>query len=132
MDLWCRTAGAASGVDATADELIPQILQDIQPFQSEVRLKVLAGGKKHMSKKARKNLQKAQNDATNMAQTHSKSFNPHNTKVICTDEGNEELCSMALKCLIGAVTANGYALKPVMHKVTFNYNQDVESNNNNL
>lgn len=119
MVLWCQTAGAASGVDAIADDLIPQLLQDIEPFQSEVRLKVLAGGKKHLSKKARKTLQKAQNDVTNMAQTHSKAFNPHNTKVICTDEGNEQLCSEALKCLIATLMANGYALKPVMHKVSY-------------
>lgn len=121
LDEWCKTSTYGSGVEAIAEDLVQQILQDITPYQNAVTLKVLSGSKKHLSKKARKTLQKAQNDATNMAQTHSKAFNPHNTKVICTDEGNEQLCSAALNCLIDVLLASGCFLKPVMHKVNFFY-----------
>lgn len=135
LDEWCKTSTYGSGVEAIAEDLVQQILQDITPYQNAVTLKVLSGSKKHLSKKARKTLQKAQNDATNMAQTHSKAFNPHNTKVICTDEGNEQLCATALNCLIDVLLASGCFLKPVMHKVNVFYfhifwNAIFQNNNN--
>lgn len=104
-------------VEDFADDLVQQVLQDITPFENEVTLKVLSGSKKHLSKKARKNLHKAQNDATNLAQTHSKAFNPHNTKVIYTDAGNELLCADALNALENILICAGSFLKPVIHKV---------------
>lgn len=61
-------------------------------------------------------MNKAQNDATNLAQTHSKAFNPHNTKIIYSDSGNEILCATALECLNNIILASGFCLKPVQHK----------------
>lgn len=87
------------------------------PFQSEVTLKVLSGSRKYLSKKARQRLQKAQNDASNIAQTHSKSFNPHNTRIVYTDNGNEPLCAAALNCLTQVLYAAGCFLKPVYQKI---------------
>lgn len=89
------------------------------PFQNEVTLKVMSGATKHMSKKARRNMNRAQNDTTNLAQTHATATNAaHNVKLIHTEEGNQVLCAMALKCLTMVVLVAGIFLKPVMHKVS--------------
>lgn len=117
LSLWCKTTKYGSLVETIADDLIKYIIQDITPYQSEVTLKVLAGSRKYLSKKARQKLHKAQNDASNIAQTHSKSFNPHNTKIIYTDKGNEALCEAALNCLVYVLHAAGCFIKPLHHKI---------------
>lgn len=117
LNLWCRTTKYGSQVESIADDLMKQILQDIEPFHSSVSLKVLSGSKKYLSKKARQKLHKAQNDATNLAQTHSKGFNPHNTKINYTDEGNEAICCAALNCLIQILLTSGCFIKPALHKI---------------
>lgn len=104
-------------METIADDLIKFIIQDITPYQSEVTLKVLAGSRKYLSKKARQKLHKAQNDASNIAQTHSKSFNPHNTKIVYTDNGNEPLSEAALGCLVEVLHAAGCFIKPLHQKV---------------
>lgn len=103
--------------ETVVDDLIKYIIQDITPYQSEVTLKVLAGSRKYLSKKARQKLHKAQNDASNIAQTHSKSFNPHNTKIIYSDNGNEPLAKAALDCLIEILHAAGCFIKPLHQKI---------------
>lgn len=117
LSLWCKTAKYGSLVETIAEDLIKFIIQDITPYQSEVTLKVLAGSRKYLSKKARQKLHKAQNDASNIAQTHSKSFNPHNTKIIYTDTGNEPLCEAALICLVEVLHAGGCFIKPLHQKI---------------
>lgn len=92
-------------------------MQDVTPFQNEVTLKVMSGATKHMSKKARRNMNRAQNDTTNLAQTHATASNAHNVKLILTEEGNQVLCAVALKCLTLVLLVSGTSLKPVMHKV---------------
>lgn len=104
-------------VETIAEDLIKFIIQDITPYQSEVTLKVLSGSRKYLSKKARQKLHKAQNDASNIAQTHSKSFNPHNTKIIYTDNGNEALCAAALSCLVQVLHSAGCFIKPLHQKI---------------
>lgn len=104
-------------VETVADDLMKSIIEDITPFQSEVTLKVLSGSRKYLSKKARQKLHKAQNDASNISQTHSKAFNPHNTKIIYTDNGNESLCSAALNCLTEVLNVAGCFLKPTHQKI---------------
>lgn len=117
LTLWCKTAKYGSLVETVVDDLIKYILQDITPYQSEVTLKVLAGSRKYLSKKARQKLHKAQNDASNIAQTHSKSFNPHNTKIIYSDQGNEPVCAAALECLAYILHAAGCFIKPLHQKI---------------
>lgn len=97
--------------------MIKFIIQDIAPYQSEVTLKVLSGSRKYLSKKARQKLHKAQNDASNIVQTHSKAFNPHNTKIVYTDNGNEHLCEAALNCLVHILHAAGCFIKPLHQKI---------------
>lgn len=104
-------------VETIAEDLIKFIIQDVTPYQSEVTLKVLAGSRKYLSKKARQKLHKAQNDASNIAQTHSKSFNPHNTKIVYTDNGNEPLCAAALACLVQILHSAGCFIKPLHQKI---------------
>lgn len=52
-----------------------------------------------------------------MAQTHSKSFDPNNTKIIYSDNGNAQLCSEALSCLNQLILSCGCFLKPILQKV---------------
>lgn len=115
--MWCKTAKYGSLAETIVDDLIKHIIQDITPYQSEVTLKVLAGSRKYLSKKARQKLHKAQNDASNIAQTHSKSFNPHNTKIVYTDNGNEPLAKAALDCLVAILHAAGCFIKPLHQKI---------------
>lgn len=117
LERWTLVARSACGVERVAAELVPLLVQDVTPFQTEVRLKVLSGAKRHMSKKARRSLHRAQNDATNLAQAHSKAFDPHNTKVVLSDGGNERLCAAALRALATVLTEGGQFLKPVVHKL---------------
>lgn len=115
--MWCKTAKYGSLVETFVDDFIKYIIQDITPYQNEVTLKVLAGSRKYLSKKARQKLHKAQNDASNIAQTHSKSFNPHNTKIIYSDNGNEPLAKAALDCLVEILHAAGCFIKPLHQKI---------------
>lgn len=117
LTIWCKITKSGSLIESIADDLIKFILKDITPFQSEVTLKVLSGSRKYLSKKARQRLNKAQNDASNIAQTHSKAFNPHNTKIIYSDNGNESICGAALYCLSQTILAVGCFLKPVYQKI---------------
>lgn len=117
LSLWCKTAKYGSLVETVIDDLIKYIIQDITPYQSEVTLKVLAGSRKYLSKKARQKLHKAQNDASNIAQTHSKSFNPHNTKIVYSDNGNEPLAKAALDGLVEILNAAGCFVKPLHQKI---------------
>lgn len=117
LSLWCKTSKYGSLVESVSENLIKHIIQDITPYQSEVTLKVLAGSRKYLSKKARQKLHKAQNDASNISQTHSKSFNPHNTKIIYSDNGNEALCQSALHCLVHVLHAAGCFIKPLHQKI---------------
>lgn len=106
---------AGSGTELIADELIQQILQDITPYHSEVTLNALSGSKKHVSRQMRQKLLKAQNESTNLAQTHSTAA--QNTKIMLTDKGNEQLCSSALRCLYNIIMSNGCFIKPTIHKI---------------
>lgn len=115
--LWCKVAKSGSLVESISDDLIKHIIQDVTPYQGEVTLQVLSGSRKYLSKKARQRLHKAQNDASNIAQTHSKAFNPHNTKIIYSDNGNETLCLHALNALSHFILAAGCFLKPVHQKI---------------
>lgn len=62
-------------------------------------------------------MNRAQNDTTNLAQTHANASNAHNVKLVLSEEGNQLLCAVALKCLAVVVLVSGTFLKPVMHKL---------------
>lgn len=117
LALWCKTVGYTNSLEVNAENIIGQVLQDVTPFQSEVTLQVLEGGRKNLSKKARKRLHKALNETTNLSQTHSTTFNPQNTKIIHSDNGNEEICSAALNSLTNLLETAGCFIKPVLHKI---------------
>lgn len=117
LTLWCKVTSSGSLVESIFDDLIKHIIQDITPYQSEVTLQVLSGSRKHLSKKARQRLQKAQNDASNIVQTHSKSFNAQNSKIIYSDTGNEALCAAALNTLAQILFSGGCFLKPLHQKI---------------
>lgn len=115
LDLWCKTVYSSSGTEIIAEDLIQQIIQDITPYQNEVKLQALSGSKKYLSKKARQKLIKAQNESTNLSQIHS--THTQNAKVLLNDIGNEHLCSAALICLNSVITSTGCYIKPTVHKI---------------
>lgn len=67
-----------------------------------------------MSKKARRQLHNAQNEKSNMAQTHS---SDNNRKEQFSDVRNQELCISALRCLQEILLSVGNFIKPTILKV---------------
>lgn len=112
---WCRMAGYGSTVEKSAEYLIGDILNDITPFQTEVTLKVLPGARKQLTKKARKRLHTAQNDASNMSKVHSNASS--STKTLSSDAGNEELCTTALTSLSQILKVAGPSIKATLHRL---------------
>ncbi|XP_055851289.1 proline-, glutamic acid- and leucine-rich protein 1 [Episyrphus balteatus] len=118
LSLWCNTMKHGSRCEIIADNIIEEINFDITPYENAFTLKVLSGAKKHMSKKARRQLHKAQNEQSNLAQTHSNPSDSQAKKQILSDEGNQKLCIAALQCLRSVFLSAGCFLKPTVVKST--------------
>lgn len=73
-------------------------------------LQIQMDGGRHLSKRAKKKLQKAANESTNLAQSHS---NQKHLKTHHSDAGNADLCAAALAALISFLDAVNCLLKPV-------------------
>lgn len=69
-----------------------------------------------MSKKARRQLHSAQNEKSNMSQTHSSNSN-NNRKDILTERKSQELCISALRCLQEILFSAANFIKPTILKV---------------
>jgi len=117
MSLWCQTMNYGSRIEIIIDKIVEEILNDVTPYESKVVLKVLSGSRKYLSKRARKKLQTAENESSNIAQTHA----AQNTKIIISDIDNAGLCSAALVCLKNILQAAGCFMKPILHKVSIFY-----------
>ncbi|XP_055525734.1 proline-, glutamic acid- and leucine-rich protein 1 [Wyeomyia smithii] len=115
IGLWCETTSSGSGIEDVADSLLEHIIQDVTPYEPEVTLQVNASRQK-LSNKAKRKLQKQQNAATNLAESHS-SDPLDKSKFLHGDCGNEGLCLAALVCLSKVFEAAGCFIKPVMHKI---------------
>ncbi|XP_055906809.1 proline-, glutamic acid- and leucine-rich protein 1 [Eupeodes corollae] len=118
LNLWCNTMKHGSRCEIIADNVIEEIMFDISPFENAFTLKVISGAKKHMSKKARRQLHKAQNDQSNLVQTHSNASDSQAKKQLYSDEGNQQLCLKALQCLRSVFLSTGCFLKPTVVKST--------------
>lgn len=114
LSFWCNSMKFGSCVEVIVDDLFKQIEYDITPFQNELTLQVLSGAKKHMSKKARRQLHKTQNEASNLNQKHSSAQT--GSKVVLSDEGNQGLCVAALNCLRGVLLSSSCFIKPTIIK----------------
>lgn len=114
LSFWCNSMKFGSCVEIIADDVFKQIDFDITAFQNELTLQVLSGAKKHMSKKARRQLHKTQNEASNLNQKHSSSQS--GSKVVFSDEGNQSLCAAALNCLRDILFSSSCFLKPTLIK----------------
>lgn len=114
LSFWCSSMKFGSCVEIVADDIFKQIEYDISAFQNELTLQVLSGAKKHMSKKARRQLHKTQNESSNMNRKHSSSHN--GSKQIFSDEGNQSLCTAALKCLRDVLLSSSCFVKPTLIK----------------
>ncbi|KAL5285047.1 PELP1 family protein [Megaselia abdita] len=114
ISLWCSSMKFGSCVEGIADDLFKQIEFDITAFQNELTLQVLSGARKNMSKKARRQLHKSQNESSNMNQKHSSQSGSN--KVVFSEEGNQSLCSAALNCLREVLLSSSCFLKPTLIK----------------
>lgn len=114
MSFWCTSMKFGSCVEIIADDMFKQIEYDICAFQNELTLQVLSGAKKHMSKKARRQLHKTQNEASNLNRKHSSSQT--GSKVAFSDEGNQSLCVAALNCLRDVLLSSSCFIKPTLVK----------------
>lgn len=115
LSFWCSSMKFGSCVEVIADDIFKQIDYDISAFQNELTLQVLSGAKKHMSKKARRQLHKVQNENSNMNKKHS--YSSHNgSKQIFSDEGNQSLCTAALNCLRDVLLSSSCFVKPTLMK----------------
>ncbi|XP_065371016.1 proline-, glutamic acid- and leucine-rich protein 1-like [Calliphora vicina] len=114
VSLWCKIFYSGNRCDSIAEYLFQEILSDVTPTQSEFTLKVLSGARKHMSKKARRQLHNAQNEKSNMAQTHS---SDNNRKEQFSEVRNQELCISALRCLQEILLTVGNFIKPTILKM---------------
>ncbi|XP_037813197.1 proline-, glutamic acid- and leucine-rich protein 1 [Lucilia sericata] len=114
VSLWCEIFNSGNRCETVAEYLFQEILSDITPTQSEFTLKVLSGARKHMSKKARRQLHNAQNEKSNMAHTHS---NDSSRKGHFSEERNKELCIAALRCLQQILLSVSNFIKPTILKM---------------
>ncbi|KAI8114731.1 glutamic acid and leucine-rich protein 1, Proline [Lucilia cuprina] len=114
--LWCKILNSGNRCETVAEYLFQEIFSDITPTQSEFTLKVLGGARKHMSKKARRQLHNAQNENSNMCHTHS---SDSNRKGHFSQERNQELCIAALRCLQQIILSISNFIKPTTLKVSY-------------
>uniref|UniRef100_A0A336MUC4 CSON007010 protein n=1 Tax=Culicoides sonorensis TaxID=179676 RepID=A0A336MUC4_CULSO len=112
---YCLLLGKGSLMEQIAETIIENIIEDTLPYKSEVTLQSNGVQNKGLSKRAKKKLQKAQNESSNLAQTHS-TKQTSNTSRCFTDEHNTELCASALTALSAFLYACGYAIKPTLQR----------------
>lgn len=114
---YCLLLGKGSLVEIIAKIAVENIVEDTLPFKSEVILQSSMSNNRggSLSKRAKKKLQKVQNEATNLAQTHSSKQNSHVDRVY-TDAYNTELCVSALDALSAFVLACGHEIKPTLQR----------------
>lgn len=101
-----------------AEIVVENIIEDTLPFKSEVTLQsngTYNRGSGSLSKRAKKKLQKVQNESTNLAQTHATKQLSHMNRTL-TDEYNTELCVSALKALGAFMSACGHEIKPTLQR----------------
>lgn len=108
--LWCKMLKSGSLCETVAEHLFNEIQEDITPALHEFTLKVLSGARKHMSKKARKQLQSIQNEKPKPSKNQSETSNGK----------QQELCLAALHCLQEIITSVGNFLKPTILKIMQN------------
>lgn len=111
---WIKCSNYNSVFESIADQLIESLLHDIKTHKSEVTLKAVQGARKHLSKKARRNLQKAQNDQSNISKDYGTGKNEIAENV---DQKDAALCAKALECLGTIILLCGSFLKPNIHKL---------------
>lgn len=114
ISLWCKIQSSGSRCDAIAEHLINEILADITPEQNELTLQVCAGAGKHMSKKMKRQLHKAQNERSKISKTAvkvAKNFLPQK------EDRNQMVCIAALRCLQEILLSVASFLKPTKIKL---------------
>ncbi|XP_013113472.2 proline-, glutamic acid- and leucine-rich protein 1 [Stomoxys calcitrans] len=115
ISLWCRIQSSASRCDVIAEYLINEILADIIPEQNELTLQVCAGAGKHMSKKMKRQLHKAQNERSKISKPAIKAAK-HTMKAQKEDR-QQMVCTSALRCLQEMLLSVASFLKPTKIKL---------------
>ncbi|XP_053670176.1 proline-, glutamic acid- and leucine-rich protein 1-like [Anopheles nili] len=117
IQLWCEKTRYGSNIETVNEPIFEHIVRDITPFESEITLKMGTTTQKRLSSKAKRKLQKEQNSATALNQTHSNGNGIAENKEQLIDRGNESLCRAALECLATILQSAGCFIKPVTHKL---------------
>lgn len=111
---WINLTSYNSAFEMIAEQLIETIINDIKCHKTEVVLQAIPGSRKHLSKKARRNLQKVQNDQSQI----TKDYSTGKREVIeSVDEKDSTMCAKALECLGTIILKCGSFLKPNLHKI---------------
>lgn len=100
-------------IESIGEVLVENIIEDTLPFQSKVTLQSDAAN--NLSKRAKKKLQKVQNESTNLAKQHQTKSNSHSNWKN-TDEHNFSLCVSALEALAAFILACGTEIKPTLQR----------------
>ncbi|XP_058978290.1 proline-, glutamic acid- and leucine-rich protein 1 [Musca domestica] len=114
ISLWCKIQGNSSRCDSIAEYLINEILADITPEQNELTLQVCAGSGKHLSKKMKRQLHKAQNERSNISKNSVKSAK---NSLPQRDDKNHLVAIAALRCLQELLLSVASFLKPTKIKL---------------
>ncbi|XP_061403048.1 proline-, glutamic acid- and leucine-rich protein 1-like [Musca vetustissima] len=114
VSLWCKIQGGGSRCDSIAEYLINEILVDVTPEQNELTLQVCAGSGKHLSKKMKRQLHKAQNERSNISKNSVKTAK---NSLSQRDDKNQLVCIAALRCLQELLLSVASFLKPTKIKL---------------
>lgn len=115
IQLWCAKLGYGSCIERVNEAILEHIVCDITPYASEVTLEMNASTKLGLSVKRKRKMQKEQNEATELNQSHSSNNTIAEKKKLLVDSGNEMLCKAALDCLASILQSAGCFIKPVTH-----------------
>ncbi|XP_073829505.1 proline-, glutamic acid- and leucine-rich protein 1 [Musca autumnalis] len=114
ISLWCKVQGSGSRCDSIAEYLINEILMDITPEQNELTLQVCAGSGKHLSKKMKRQLHKAQNERSKISKSSIKTVKKALPQ---RDDKKQLVCIAALRCLQELLLSVSSFLKPTKIKL---------------
>uniref|UniRef100_A0A1A9W861 Pre-rRNA-processing protein RIX1 N-terminal domain-containing protein n=1 Tax=Glossina brevipalpis TaxID=37001 RepID=A0A1A9W861_9MUSC len=109
--LWCQTLKSGCCGEMFTEFLIKEIFSDTPCMVNGLTLKVLSGARKHLSKKARRQLHKANNNQSKLTQTNS------NLKTQQNENKNLLTSVWALRCLQQLLWALANFLKPPTLKI---------------
>uniref|UniRef100_A0A1A9ZYM6 Pre-rRNA-processing protein RIX1 N-terminal domain-containing protein n=1 Tax=Glossina pallidipes TaxID=7398 RepID=A0A1A9ZYM6_GLOPL len=117
--LWCQTLKSGCHGETIAEFLVNEIFSDIPCMHTGMTLQVSSGARKHLSKKARRQLNKAHNEQSKLSQVNSnRKSNQYRNKNLFTS------VVWALRCLQQILwTLANFLKPPTMKAIHLNITQ---------